>query len=101
VSSDRKRIQYYFGKKKQNLCLLFSVVPCFKTNGGLKGQSYFFILQDAHANYLWSDSKGTGSLPLAFEVLEKATMQNLIAPGDFSSLKQMGDSNPIIKNLML
>jgi iron complex transport system substrate-binding protein len=65
-----------------------------------QGQSWASLfLQDAHANYLWSDSKGTGSLPLAFEVvLEKANhAEYWIAPGDFSSLKQMDDSNPHYK----
>ena len=54
------------------------------------------FLKDAYSNYLWADSKGTGSLPLPFEkILEKAKQAEYwIAPGDFSSLKQMSDSNP-------
>ena len=54
------------------------------------------FLKDAHSNYLWADSKGTGSLPLPFEtILEKAqNAEYWIAPGDFSSFKQMSDSNP-------
>lgn len=54
------------------------------------------FLKDAHSNYLWADSKGIGSLPLPFEkILEKAkNAEYWIAPGDFSSLKQMSDSNP-------
>ena len=54
------------------------------------------FLKDAHANYLWADSKGTGSLILPFEkILEKAqNAEYWIAPGDFSSLKQMSESNP-------
>ncbi|MFT4983914.1 MAG: iron complex transport system substrate-binding protein [Flavobacterium sp.] len=54
------------------------------------------FLKDAHADYLWRDTKGTGSASLPFEViLEKAQQAEFwIAPGDFSSLKQMSDSNP-------
>ena len=54
------------------------------------------FLRDAQSNYLWADSKGTGSLSLSFEkILEKAkNAEYWIAPGDFSSLKQMSDSNP-------
>ncbi|MFM2369637.1 MAG: hypothetical protein RL619_1947 [Bacteroidota bacterium] len=62
-----------------------------------QGESWASIfLKDAQSNYLWSDSKGTGSLPLPFEtILEKAqNAEYWIAPGDFSSLKQMNESNP-------
>ncbi|TDD75255.1 ABC transporter substrate-binding protein [Flavobacterium caseinilyticum] len=54
------------------------------------------FLKDAHSNYLWADTKGTGSLPLPFEkILEIAQdAEYWIAPGDFSSLKQMSESNP-------
>ncbi|MES2543586.1 MAG: ABC transporter substrate-binding protein [Bacteroidota bacterium] len=54
------------------------------------------FLKDAQANYLWKDSQGTGSLTLPFEtILEKAQNAEFwIAPGDFSSLKEMTDSNP-------
>jgi iron complex transport system substrate-binding protein len=54
------------------------------------------FLKDAQSNYLWSATKGTGSLSLSFEtVLEKAQNADFwIAPGDFSSLKEMSDSNP-------
>jgi len=54
------------------------------------------FLKDAQSNYLWAASKGTGSLSLSFEtVLEKAQNADFwIAPGDFSSLKEMSDSNP-------
>ena len=56
--------------------------------------SLFF--KDAQSNYLWSNTKGTGSLSVPFEkVLEKAQNADFwMAPGDFSSLKQMSDSNP-------
>ena len=54
------------------------------------------FLKDANSNYLWADSKGIGSLPLPFEkILEKSkNAEYWIAPGDFSSLKQMSESNP-------
>jgi iron complex transport system substrate-binding protein len=62
-----------------------------------QGESWAALfLKDAQADYLWKDSKGTGSASLPFEViLEKAQQAEFwIAPGDFSSLKQMSDSNP-------
>jgi iron complex transport system substrate-binding protein len=56
--------------------------------------SLFF--KDAHSDYLWKNTKGTGSIPLPFEsVLDIAQKADFwIAPGDFTSLKQMSDSNP-------
>jgi iron complex transport system substrate-binding protein len=59
-----------------------------------QGESWAALfLKDAQADYLWRDTKGTGSASLPFEViLEKA--QQVDCPGDFSSLKQMSDSNP-------
>lgn len=56
--------------------------------------SYF--IQDASANYLWKETKGTGSLSLAFEVvLERAKSAEIwIGPGQFTSLKEMIASNP-------
>jgi iron complex transport system substrate-binding protein len=62
-----------------------------------QGESWASLfLRDAQSNYLWANSKGTGSLTLPFEnILEKAQDAEFwIAPGDFSSLKQMSDSNP-------
>ncbi|HWS59735.1 MAG TPA: ABC transporter substrate-binding protein [Flavobacterium sp.] len=62
-----------------------------------QGESWAALfLKDAQSNYLWADTKGTGSLSVPFEViLEKAKNANFwIAPGDFSSLKEMSDSNP-------
>ncbi|MFV8442643.1 ABC transporter substrate-binding protein [Flavobacterium sp. LB2P44] len=62
-----------------------------------QGESWASLfLKDAQSNYLWAQTKGTGSLPLPFEtILEKAQNADYwIAPGDFSSLKQMSDSNP-------
>ena len=61
-----------------------------------QGESWASLfLKDAKANYLWKDSKGFGSLNLPFEkVFEKGQNAEFwIAPGDFSSLKQMSDSN--------
>lgn len=62
-----------------------------------QGESWAALfLKDAQSNYLWKDTNGTGSLSLPFEtVLEKAKKATYwIAPGDYSSLKQMADSNP-------
>ncbi|OAB28857.1 iron complex transport system substrate-binding protein [Flavobacterium fryxellicola] len=62
-----------------------------------QGESWAALfLRDAQSNYLWNDSKGTGSLTLPFEtILEKAQNAEFwVAPGDFSSLKQMSESNP-------
>jgi len=62
-----------------------------------QGESWASLfLKDAQSNYLWSNTKGTGSLSVPFEiVLEKAQNAEFwIAPGDFSSLKEMSDSNP-------
>lgn len=57
--------------------------------------SSIFIL-DAGGHYLWSESKGTGSLSLSFEtVLEKAGKADFwIGPAQFVSLKEMTDNNP-------
>ncbi len=65
-----------------------------------QGESWASLfLKDAKSNYLWAGSKGTGSLALTLEtVLEKAQEAEFwIAPGDFSSLKEMNDSNPHYK----
>jgi iron complex transport system substrate-binding protein len=62
-----------------------------------QGESWAALfLKDAQSQYLWANTKGTGSLSVPFEViLEKAQNADFwIAPGDFSSLKQMSDSNP-------
>ena len=61
-----------------------------------QGESWASLfLRDAKANYLWKESKGFGSLSLPFEkVFEKGQNAEFwVAPGDFSSLKQMSDSN--------
>jgi len=54
------------------------------------------FIKDAGGNYLWSQSKGTGSLSLPFEtVLEKAKNADVwIGPSQFTSLDQMAADNP-------
>ncbi|MCF8322979.1 MAG: ABC transporter substrate-binding protein [Flavobacterium sp.] len=53
------------------------------------------FLKEAQSKYLWANSKGTGSLSLPFEtVLEKAQHADFwIAPGNYSSLKELKDTN--------
>jgi iron complex transport system substrate-binding protein len=65
-----------------------------------QGESWAALfLKDAQSQYLWADTEGTGSLSVPFEViLEKAQNADFwIAPGEFSSLKQMSDNNPHYK----
>jgi iron complex transport system substrate-binding protein len=54
------------------------------------------FIKDAGGNYLWHDSKGTGSLSLPFEtVLEKAKDADFwIGPAQFISLSKMTADNP-------
>jgi len=54
------------------------------------------LLKHAGANYLWSDTDGTGSLSLSYEtVLEKAQDADIwIGPSQFTSIKEMVDANP-------
>ena len=54
------------------------------------------FMRDANSDYLWSESKGTGSLLLSFEtVLEKAQNAEFwIGPGSFTSYAEMTESNP-------
>ena len=62
-----------------------------------QGESWMALfLKESQSNYLWANTTGTGSLTLPFEtILEKAqTAEFWIAPGDFSSLKEMNISNP-------
>ena len=53
------------------------------------------FINDASGKYLWDESRGTGSLSLPFEtVFEKAQKADFwIGPGQFTSLKEMADSN--------
>lgn len=54
------------------------------------------FMKDAKANYLWGNTKGTGSFSLSFEkILEKAkTAQYWIATGSFKSIAEFENSNP-------
>jgi len=55
------------------------------------------FLHDANLNYLWKNSKGKGSLSLSFEsVFDKGQQADFwIAPGYFSSKKQLLKSNTL------
>jgi len=62
-----------------------------------KGNSWVAqFMQDAKANYLWADLKGTGSEGLSFEkVLDKAKTANIwIASSSFKSLDELQKANP-------
>jgi iron complex transport system substrate-binding protein len=54
------------------------------------------LLKQANGNYLWQETSGTGSLSLSFEtVFQKAKNADVwITSGQFSSLKEMTNSNP-------
>jgi len=53
------------------------------------------FLNDANANYLWSDTKETGSIPLSFEaVFDKAQSTELwLSPSYYSSYEDLEQSN--------
>lgn len=53
------------------------------------------FLADAHADYLWSHTEGTGSLSFSFEtILETAIDADFwIGPGQFTSYNQLYESN--------
>lgn len=55
------------------------------------------FIADANANYLWKESKGTGSISLNIEsVLEKGKSANYwIGPGQFTSRSQMEEYNKV------
>ncbi len=55
------------------------------------------FIDDAHGEYLWKDSEGTGSISLNLEsVLEKGQHANFwIGPGQFTSLSQMEESHTV------
>lgn len=62
-----------------------------------KGTSWgCLLLSEAQSDYLWKNTKGTGSLALSFEtVFEKAKDADFwITSGQFSTLKEMTDANP-------
>jgi len=61
-----------------------------------QGKSWASLLiHDAGGNYLWHDTKGTGSLSLPFEsVYEKGKNAEFwIGPGQFTSFDEMADAN--------
>jgi iron complex transport system substrate-binding protein len=61
-----------------------------------KGDSWSCqLLKQAQANYLWSDSQGTGSFSLSFEtVFEKAKGADFwFTSGQFSSLQELKNAN--------
>lgn len=65
-----------------------------------QGESWAALfLEDAHANYLWADNKGTGSVSLSFEtVFDKAENADFwIGPAQFTTLKELEDANPHYK----
>lgn len=53
------------------------------------------FFKESQSNYLWANTKGTGSLALSFEtVLDRAQDADFwIGPGQFSSLQEMADTN--------
>ena len=53
------------------------------------------FIRDANARYLWSDTKGTGSLSLSLEtVLEKGkTAEFWVSPSQFKTYKELSESN--------
>ncbi len=53
------------------------------------------LLKDANTNYLWSETKGQGSLVLSFEsVFQKAKNVDFwIGSGYFTSMQDLGDAN--------
>lgn len=57
------------------------------------------FIKEANGNYLWRNTKGTGSLSLSFEtVLEKAKDADFwIGPGQFTSIQEIINSNPNYK----
>ncbi|HUH25094.1 MAG TPA: ABC transporter substrate-binding protein [Flavobacterium sp.] len=61
-----------------------------------QGESWMAtFIKDAQGNYLWKDSKGTGSLSLSLEaVLEKGISAEIwIGPGQFTSYQEMEAAN--------
>ncbi|NRD24024.1 ABC transporter substrate-binding protein [Winogradskyella litoriviva] len=65
---------------------------------GLSAEAQF--LKDANVNYLWSETKGNGSLALSFEVvLDKAQKADLwLSPSYYSSLEQLEKGNTLYTN---
>jgi iron complex transport system substrate-binding protein len=87
-------------KKKESM----PTVLCgsmFKTNGTCLKAKLLLYFYRTRTQIIYGQTRREQEVTISLWLFERLTMQNLIAPGDFSSLKQMGDSNPIIKNLML
>ena len=62
------------------------------------GESFLAqMIKDAHAHYLWAETKGNGSLSLNFEsVLNKAQKADYwIAPGDFLKQSDFKEQQPL------
>jgi iron complex transport system substrate-binding protein len=62
------------------------------------GESFLAqMIHDAHAQYLWADTKGNGSLNLSLEsVLAKGQKADYwIAPGDFLTQQSFAEVNPM------
>ncbi|MCW9036329.1 ABC transporter substrate-binding protein [Altibacter sp.] len=55
------------------------------------------LIEDAHGEYLWHATEGTGSISLNLEaVLEKGQHADFwIGPGQFTGLQQMQESHPV------
>lgn len=64
-----------------------------------KGDSWIAqFIKDAKGNYLWKNTKGTGSLALSFEkVFEVGNNADIWISGDFKTLKELDASNPHYK----
>lgn len=90
-------------KKTVEIAKLSNIKPSIMAGAMYEDQWYLpkgdswgcYFLNDANANYLWSQTKGSGSLSLSFEnVLEKAKDADFwIGPGQFTSLKEMEETN--------
>lgn len=61
-----------------------------------QGESWMaYFIKDAKGQYIWADTKGTGSLSLSFEtVLDKAQNAEIwIGPGQFTSYEELKNNN--------
>lgn len=90
---------------KDAVALVKSVKQPTAISGGMfqdvwylpQGDSWAALfMKDANIDYLWADSKGTGSLSLSFEnVLEKGQNADYwFGPGQFATMEELLDSNP-------
>ncbi len=106
----QKQAEELFGKIEKDYLKTIEIAKLAKTTPSIlagdmfedrwylpKGTSWgSLLLKQANSNYLWQETTGTGSLSLSFEtVFEKAKSADVwITSGQFSSLKEMTDSNP-------